>query len=50
MKCYMLDGTVYNNIGIQPDIYVENTIKDFKNVHDAVFEKGIAELRKKIAE
>jgi len=50
MKCYMLDGTVYNNIGIQPDVYVENTIQNHIDKFDAVLDKGLSILREKIDE
>ena len=38
------DGTPFLNIGIQPDIYVENTIQDYINGRNKIFERGLAEL------
>jgi hypothetical protein len=46
MKCYDSKGGEYINIGIQPDIFIENTIQNHINKFDAVFDKGISVLRK----
>ena len=34
-----------NNVGIQPDIFIENKIDDHKNRYDAMFDKGLSVLR-----
>ena len=43
-KCYLYDGTSYNNVGIAPDIYVENTIEDLRNGFDKVLDTAIRYL------
>ena len=48
MKCYTSDGVDYNNVGIQPDIFVENTIQNHIDGFDAVFDKGLSVLREQI--
>jgi C-terminal processing protease CtpA/Prc len=35
----------FNNVGIQPDIFVENRIVDHKNCYDAMFDKGLSVLK-----
>ncbi len=40
------DKTPFLNIGIQPDIFVTNTIDDYKNGHDNILSSGLAELSK----
>lgn len=47
-KCYMHDGTEYNNIGIQPDIYVEETVEDNLKGYDRTFNAGLVWLREHI--
>lgn len=42
------DGTPFLNIGIQPDIYVENTIEDYLNCHDAILDAGLQELKRMV--
>lgn len=40
-KCYMLDGKSYNNIGIAPDIHIENSINDLKTGFDKELDTAI---------
>lgn len=40
------DKTTFLNIGIQPDIFVDNTIQDYINGHDAILDYGLNELKK----
>lgn len=50
MKCFLLDGTSYNNVGIAPDIYVENRIEDRKAGFDRAMDEAIRYLRENVAE
>lgn len=50
MKCFLLDGTGYNNVGIAPDIYVENRIEDRKAGFDRAMDEAIRYLRETVAE
>lgn len=50
MKCFLLDGTSYNNVGIAPDIYVENRIEDRKAGFDRAMDEAIRYLRETVAE
>lgn len=45
MKCFLLDGTSYNNVGIAPDIYVEKKIEDMKAGFDRAMDVAIRYLR-----
>lgn len=49
-KCFLLDGTSYNNVGIAPDIYVEKTIADRKAGFDRALDEAIRYLRETVAE
>ena len=49
MKCFMLDGTSYNNVGIAPDIYVEKRIEDMKAGFDRAMDEAIRYLRETVA-
>lgn len=40
-KCYLFDGTNYNNVGIAPDVCVENTIEDRRNGFDRVLDTAL---------
>lgn len=44
-RCYLNDGTDYHNVGIKPDVYIENTIQDRINGVDRVFAKGLEVIR-----
>lgn len=43
-KCYLHDGTSYNNVGIAPDIAVENTIEDRRRGFDRELDRAISFL------
>lgn len=45
MQTLLPDGTEYINIGIQPDIYIDNTLEDFKNNFDRIFSTGLNLVR-----
>lgn len=44
LKCCTLDGVNYHNTGIQPDIFVENSIDDYRNNFDRTFDVGLHHL------
>lgn len=48
MKCFLLDGTSYNNVGIAPDIYVKKRIEDLKVGFDRALDEAIRFLREAV--
>lgn len=48
MKCFLLDGTAYNNVGIAPDIYVAKKIEDWKVGFDRALDEAIRFLRETV--
>lgn len=49
-KIFRHDKTPLLNIGIQPDIFIENTIEDYINGYDRIFDLGLTELKKCVME
>lgn len=45
-RCYLHDGTDYHNVGIKPDIFIENQIQDHINGIDRIFDIGLETIRK----
>lgn len=45
-KIYRHDKTPFLNIGIQPDIFVYNSIEDYINGYDRILDSGLAEIKK----
>lgn len=48
MKCSLLDGTSYKNVGIAPDIYVEKRIEGLKVGFDRALDEAIRFLREAV--
>ena len=48
MICLTDDRIDYNNVGIPPDIYCQNTVEDLQNGFDRVMDKGLNFIRSKI--
>ena len=46
--CKLPDGGEYMNIGVQPDIYFDPSLEDWRNGVDSAMNKGLEELRKLI--
>jgi C-terminal processing protease CtpA/Prc len=46
-KVEMPDGTDYNNVGVAPDLAVENSADDLRNGYDRVFGAGLRALRER---
>lgn len=46
--CYTLDGQNLEKIGVEPDIYVKNTIKDRLSGNDPQLDRAISEIMKQL--
>lgn len=42
------DGTPFHNIGVVPDVEINNSLEDYKNGYDRILEKGISTLNQLI--
>jgi C-terminal processing protease CtpA/Prc len=46
--CYTLDGQNLEKTGVEPDIYVKNTMKDRLSGNDPQLDRAISEIMKQL--